>query len=176
MPETLAKKFAVNVLTPDAFKSIPKGSGNLLSTFDLSTPKIDSTNVVCATQGGVTISYSNSMEDTLADIDNAPTNTKQGNEVTGTTATIAFTTPNASPDVLKLAIGTADIDAGRPHPCGPPHRGGSEGLQGAVLGWPYDRRRLSGLQNFQRPFFRRPEPQDGSPGRRLHADHPHRLR
>lgn len=55
MPETLAKKFAVNVLTPDAFKSIPKGSGNLLSTFDLSTPKIDSTNVVCATQGGVTI-------------------------------------------------------------------------------------------------------------------------
>ena len=86
MPETLAKKFAVNVLTPDAFKSIPKGSGNLLSTFDLSTPKIDSTNVVCATQGGVTISYSNSMEDTLADIDNAPTNTKQGNEVTGTTA------------------------------------------------------------------------------------------
>lgn len=87
MPETLAKKFAVNVLTPDAFKSIPKGSGNLLSTFDLSTPKIDSTNVVCATQG---------------------------NEVTGTTATIAFTTPNASPDVLKLAIGTADIDADDP--------------------------------------------------------------
>ena len=39
--------------------------------------------------------------DTLADIDNAPTNTKQGNEVTGTTATIAFTTPNASPDVLN---------------------------------------------------------------------------
>ena len=114
MPETLAKKFAVNVLTPDAFKSIPKGSGNLLSTFDLSAPKIDSTNVVCATQGGVTISYSNSMEDTLADIDNAPTNTKQGNEVTGTTATIAFTTPNASPDVLKLAIGTADIDADDP--------------------------------------------------------------
>ena len=77
MPETLAKKFAVNVLTPDAFKSIPKGSGNLLSTFDLSAPKIDSTNVVCATQGGVTISYSNSMEDTLADIDNAPTNTSR---------------------------------------------------------------------------------------------------
>lgn len=175
MPETLAKKFAVNVLTPDAFKSIPKGSGNLLSTFDFSAPKIDSTNVVCASQGGVTISYSNSMEDTLADIDNAPTNTKQGNEVTGTTATIAFTTPNASPDVLKLAIGTADIDADDPTMWSPASRL-PEGLQGAVLGWPYDRRRLSGLQNFQRPFFRRPEPQDGSPRRRLHADHPHRLR
>ena len=114
MAETVAKKFKLNVLTADAFKSIPKGSGNLLSDFDFEAPKIDTTNVVCATQGGVNITYQNSFEDTLADIDNAPTNTKQGNEITGTTATIAFTTPNASPDVLKLAIGTADIDADDP--------------------------------------------------------------
>lgn len=110
MAETLAKKFKLNVLTADAFKSIPKGSGNVLSSFSFETPKIDDTNVVCATQGGVTISYQNSYEDTLADIDNAPTNTKQGNEITGTTASISFTTPNASPETLKLAIGTADVD------------------------------------------------------------------
>lgn len=114
MAETVAKKFAVNVLTADAFKSIPKGSGNLLSSFDLSAPKIDKENVVCATQGGVNIVYQNSFEDTLSEIDNAPTNTKQGNEVTSTTASISFTTPNASPEVLKLAIGTADIDADDP--------------------------------------------------------------
>ena len=114
MAETQAKKFALNVLTADAFKSIPKGSGNLLKSFDLESPKIDSSNVICATQGGVTITYSNTMEDTLAEIDNAPTNTKQGNEITGTTATMAFTTPNASPEVLKLAIGTADIDTDDP--------------------------------------------------------------
>lgn len=110
MAETLAKKFNVNVLTADAFKSIPKGSGNILSDFSLETPKIDETNVIHATQGGVTITYQNSTEDTLSEIDNAPTNTKQGVEVTGTTATISYTTPNADPKSIQLAIGTADID------------------------------------------------------------------
>ena len=70
MAETLAKKFNVNVLTANAFKSIPKGSGNILSDFSLETPKIDETNVIHATQGGVTITYQNSTEDTLSEIDN----------------------------------------------------------------------------------------------------------
>ena len=112
MPDTVAKKFNVNVLTEDAFKSIPKGSGNILSSFDLETPKIDSTNVIHATQGGVNITYQNSYEDTLEEIDNAPTNTKQGAEVSSTTATISYTTPNADPKTIQMAIGTADIDSG----------------------------------------------------------------
>lgn len=114
MPETTAKKFAVNVLTAEAFKSIPKGSGNILSDFSLETPKIDTTNVVHATQGGVQITYKNTIEDTLADIDNAPTNTKQGAEVSGTTATISYTTPNADPKTIQMAVGTADIDPDDP--------------------------------------------------------------
>lgn len=114
MPETTAKKFAVNVLTAEAFKSIPKGSGNILSDFSLETPKIDKTNVVHATQGGVKITYQNTIEDTLADIDNAPTNTKQGAEVSGTTATIGYTTPNADPKTIQMAVGTADIDPDDP--------------------------------------------------------------
>ncbi len=114
MPETTAKKFAVNVLTAEAFKSIPKGSGNILSDFSLETPKIDKTNVVHATQGGVQITYKNTIEDTLADIDNAPTNTKQGAEVSGTTATISYTTPNADPKTIQMAVGTADIDPDDP--------------------------------------------------------------
>lgn len=114
MPETTAKKFAVNVLTAEAFKSIPKGSGNILSDFSLETPKIDKTNVVHATQGGVKITYQNTIEDTLADIDNAPTNTKQGAEVSGTTATISYTTPNADPKTIQMAVGTADIDPDDP--------------------------------------------------------------
>ena len=114
MPETIAKKFAVNVLTAEAFKSIPKGSGNILSDFSLETPKIDKTNVVHATQGGVQITYQNTIEDTLADIDNAPTNTKQGAEVSGTTATISYTTPNADPKTIQMAVGTADIDPDDP--------------------------------------------------------------
>lgn len=114
MPETTAKKFAVNVLTAEAFKSIPKGSGNILSDFSLETPKIDKTNVVHATQGGVQITYQNTIEDTLADIDNAPTNTKQGAEVSGTTATISYTTPNADPKTIQMAVGTADIDQDDP--------------------------------------------------------------
>ena len=114
MAETLAKKFAVNVLTAEAFKSIPKGSGNILSDFSLETPKIDKTNVVHATQGGVQITYQNTIEDTLADIDNAPTNTKQGAEVSGTTATISYTTPNADPKTIQMAVGTADIDPDDP--------------------------------------------------------------
>jgi hypothetical protein len=114
MPETTAKKFAVNVLTAEAFKSIPKGSGNILSDFSLETPKIDKTNVVHATQGGVQITYQNTIEDTLADIDNAPTNTKQGAEVSGTTATISYTTPNADPKTIQMAVGTADIDKDDP--------------------------------------------------------------
>lgn len=114
MPETTAKKFAVNVLTAEAFKSIPKGSGNILSDFSLETPKIDKTNVVHATQGGVKITYQNAIEDTLADIDNAPTNTKQGAEVSGTTATISYTTPNADPKTIQMAVGTADIDPDDP--------------------------------------------------------------
>lgn len=114
MPETIAKKFAVNVLTAEAFKSIPKGSGNILSDFSLETPKIDQTNVVHATQGGVQITYQNTIEDTLANIDNAPTNTKQGAEVSGTTATISYTTPNADPKTIQMAVGTADIDQDDP--------------------------------------------------------------
>ena len=114
MAETLAKKFAVNVLTAEAFKSIPKGSGNILSDFSLETPKIDKTNVVHATKGGVQITYQNTIEDTLADIDNAPTNTKQGAEVSGTTATISYTTPNADPKTIQMAVGTADIDPDDP--------------------------------------------------------------
>ena len=114
MPETTAKKFAVNVLTAEAFKSIPKGSGNILSDFSLETPKIDKTNVVHATQGGVQITYQNTIEDTLADIDNAPTNTKQGAEVSGTTAAISYTTPNADPKTIQMAVGTADIDQDDP--------------------------------------------------------------
>lgn len=92
------------------FQDIQLDAGVLLKTFDpdnVSAPA--DSDIICATTGGITVSCVPKFEDFFADVDNAPNNVKEGKKLTGWTCTLSTTSLGTSPELIKLALGAADV-------------------------------------------------------------------
>lgn len=95
----------------DAFKELQVNAGILLLDFDPATAEFDNDDIVCATTGGITASCVATYSDYAADVDNAPNDLKEFKNLDGWTSTLATTGLGTSPELIRMALGAADIDA-----------------------------------------------------------------
>lgn len=104
----MARKFSK--ISQEAFKSMQINAGVVLNKFDPSgTTEIQDADIICATSGGITATCKANFTDLGADVDNAQKNTAELMQIDGYDCTLAFTALNVTTDVIKLALGAADV-------------------------------------------------------------------
>lgn len=111
----MAKMFTQ--IASDAFKSIQRGAGMILSEFDPSKPaKPTDDNILYATTGGVTASCVATYRDDFEDVDNVAPGTKEGQVLEGWECKISFIAVTMTVAGVKLAIGPATISGNKVAP------------------------------------------------------------
>lgn len=104
----MARKFSK--ISPKAFESMQINAGVVLNTFDpTGTTEIKDADIICATSGGVTAECKPNITDLGDDVDNCQKNTAELMQIEDYDCTLAFTALNVTTDVIKLALGAADV-------------------------------------------------------------------
>lgn len=105
----MARKFSK--ISQDAFKSMQFNAGIVLNKFDPAASKIEvqDVDIITATTGGITAECKPNFKDLGEDVDNVQKNTAELMLIEGYDCTLAFTALNATTEVLKLALGAADV-------------------------------------------------------------------
>ena len=97
-------------VSQDTFNEIQLEAGLILNTFDpTGETEVEDAHIVCATTGGIEIACKPEFVDYGEDVDNVPANMLEFKEITSYECTIAFTALNASANVIKMALGAADV-------------------------------------------------------------------
>lgn len=99
-----------NVIPEDTFDELQTEAGVLLKTFDPSQPAVTDANIICATTGGIQVSCVPTYSDYGEDVDNCPNNMKELKHLDGWECKISTTCLGTKPEVIKMALGAADID------------------------------------------------------------------
>ena len=98
------------VIPQETFDELQQDAGVLLKNFDPANPgRPKNEDIVTATTGGFNCSCVPTFSDFFEDVDNAPANTKEGKHLDSWEIKITTTAINTSPEVIKLALGAADI-------------------------------------------------------------------
>lgn len=95
-------------ITADAAEKMQTNAGLLLNTFDVTNPvePLDE-HIVTETTGDFSISCVPTTEDFFADVNNAPTNTKEGKRITGWECSLGVTALSITEETLKIALGAS---------------------------------------------------------------------
>ena len=94
----------------NTFSSLQLDAGVLLNTFNPASPSAPADSaIITATTGGITINCTPTYSDFGEDVDNCPNNTKELKHLDGWDCSIATTSIGTSPELIKLALGAADI-------------------------------------------------------------------
>ena len=97
-------------ITADAAQHMQTNAGLLLNTFDVKNPaEPDDEAIVCETTGDFSITCVPETDDFFADVNNAPTNTKEGKRITGWNCGLSITALSISEETLVLSLGAADV-------------------------------------------------------------------
>lgn len=95
----------------DTFNALQLDAGVLLDSFDPSNPAADITeNIICATTGGINVVCKPTFSDLGEDVDNVPLNMKELKHLDSWECSISTTSLGTSPELIKMALGCADID------------------------------------------------------------------
>ena len=101
-------------VSQDTFKEIQLEAGLILNQFDPSgTADVEDSHIVCATTGGIEIACKPQYVDYAEDIDNLPSGVIEFKEIDSYDCSISFTALNASAEVIKLALGAADVSGNK---------------------------------------------------------------
>lgn len=104
-------------ISPNTFAELQLNAGVLLSSFDPTTGAFDvDTDILGATTGGMTINCTPTYSDFGEDIDNCPKNMMELKQLDNWECTIGGTFLNVSTNVVKLALGAADVDGDKVTP------------------------------------------------------------
>lgn len=104
----MGRKFSK--ISQEAFKSMQFNSGIVVNKFDVTgTTEVQDADIITATTGGITATCKANFTDLGADVDNAQKNTAELMQIEDYDCTLAFTALNATTDVIKLALGAADV-------------------------------------------------------------------
>lgn len=105
-------------ISADAAEKMQVNAGLLLNTFDIENPvEPADANIVCETTGDFSIACTPATQDFFADVNNAPTNTMEGKQITGWDCSLGITAISVTEDMLLLSLGAADIgEDGGVHP------------------------------------------------------------
>lgn len=99
------------VIPADTFEQIQLDAGVLLKTFDPTSPTTpQSSNIITATTGGISASCVPTYSDMGEDVDNCPANMKELKHLDYWTCSMATTALGTSPEMIKMALGAADLD------------------------------------------------------------------
>ena len=94
-----------------AFASIQTNAGMLLNSFNPENPATPTDGqIICMTTGGINPSCAAEYTDFGEDIDNVPNNTKELKRLNSWTCTLSTTAYDTTPELIKLALGAADIN------------------------------------------------------------------
>ena len=95
----------------DTFKEFQLDAGVLLKTFDPTSPELVDDDIICATTGGINPTCVAEYRDNGEDVDNCPNNMKELKELVRWNTGLSFTALNVTPEVIRMALGAADIEA-----------------------------------------------------------------
>jgi len=94
----------------NTFDELQVEAGMVLKDFDPSSPAAPAeADIVTATTGGISVSCVPTFSDFGEDIDNCPVNMMELKRIESWEVTMTFTALSVSADVIKLALGAADI-------------------------------------------------------------------
>lgn len=95
----------------DTFSALQLDAGVLLTTFDPTAPAFPDSAIICATTGGINPQCIPTYSDMGEDVDNCPLNMKELKHLDGWDCRIATTGLGTSAELIRLALGAADITA-----------------------------------------------------------------
>lgn len=99
------------VIPQDTFNNLQLDAGVLLKRFDPDQPvEPRDEDIVCATTGGINATCVPSFSDQGEDIDNVPLNMKELKHLDSWECKLSTTSLGTKPELIKLALGCADID------------------------------------------------------------------
>lgn len=100
-----------SVVSQDVFDEFQVDAGVLLSSFDPDSPALVDENIICATTGGINPTCVPTYSDWGEDVDNVPNGMKELMHLDGWETTLGFTALNTTTEVIRMALGAADIGA-----------------------------------------------------------------
>lgn len=99
-------------ISQDAFDQLQIEAGMLLKTFNPATPAAPAdADIITATTGGITVACTPTYSDWGEDVDNVPNNMKELKHLDGWDCKFTTTALGTDEDLIKLALGAADIEA-----------------------------------------------------------------
>ena len=98
------------VIPQNTFDNLQTDAGILLTQFDPSNPAVADADIITATTGGINVVCQPTYSDYGEDVDNVPNNMKELKHLDGWDCRISTTALGTSPEMIKLALGAADID------------------------------------------------------------------
>ena len=112
MPENnQINKGDFNKISSTAFNAIQTNAGMLLNKFSPANPATPAdADIITATTGGINVVCQAEYTDYGADIDNVPNNTKELKQLSNWTCTMSTTALELSAEVIRFALGAADVD------------------------------------------------------------------
>lgn len=99
------------VIPENTFSALQLDAGILLKRFNPASPGFDDDDIICATTGGINPSCVPTYSDLGEDVDNCPVNMKELKHLDSWECKVSFTSLGTSAELIKLALGCADIDA-----------------------------------------------------------------
>lgn len=100
-----------SVVSQDVFDEFQVDAGVLLKTFDPESPELVDEDIICATTGGINPTCVPTYSDWGEDVDNVPNGMKELMHLDGWETSLGFTALNTTPDVIRMALGAADVEA-----------------------------------------------------------------
>lgn len=98
------------VVSQDVFSQLQLDAGVLLTTFDPANPRAPrDEEIITATTGGISVTLEPQYSDFGEDVDNCPANMKELKHLDFWKASMTFTALETSGEVIKFALGAADI-------------------------------------------------------------------
>ena len=93
----------------ESFDEFQVDAGVLLKSFDPETPELVDDDIICATTGGINPTCVPTYSDWGEDVDNVPNGMKELMHLDGWETSLGFTALNTTPEVIRMALGAADI-------------------------------------------------------------------
>jgi hypothetical protein len=102
------------VIPQDTFNALQLDAGVLLKTFDPQNPVApQDSDIVTATTGGISVSCVPTYSDFGEDVDNCPNNMMELKHLDGWDCKMSTTSLGTSPELIKLALGAADVSGNK---------------------------------------------------------------
>ncbi len=97
-------------ISADAAQKMQVNAGLLLNRFNVSNPvEPADEDIVCETTGDYSITCVPETSDFFEDVNNAPTNSKEGKRITGWTCGLSITALSVTEETLKFSLGASEI-------------------------------------------------------------------